>query len=283
MRASTTIQLVAGLVFAMTVSHGDARAAVAGSPPTPESVLAAAFVNRYDVDLISKIELIMRNSAGQERRRKVHGVSKIIDDRMHSIGRLTWPNYLRGMTILTIEATDRSHDAFVYLPSLDKVRRISTAQRADSFFGSDVTYEDLERRRIAEFDVESLEEVELEGEAAYRILARSLEDSGYARVIFFVAVSDGAILETRYFKRDRDSPFRVIVVPRSGMVERQGHVLPTRMTVHNHVRGTWTEVVFNDLVVNPPIDDRVFSLGALEQERPLPRSNPSDAPVTPAD
>ena len=55
------------------------------------------------------------------------------------------------------------------------------------------------------------------------------------------------------------------------------------MMVHNHVRGTTTEVVFNDLVVNPPIDDRVFSLRALEQERPLPRSDPSDAPATPAE
>lgn len=258
----------------LALSLGVASAAVEDLPPTPESVLEAAFANRYDVDLITNIELVMRNRAGQERRRKVHGVSKIIDDRMHSIGRLTWPNYLRGMTILTIESEDRSHDSFVYLPSLDKVRRISTAQKADSFFGSDVTYEDLERRRVNEFDIQSLEEVELEGEPAYRVLADAVGHSSYARVIFFVARSDGAILETRYFKRGQETPYRVIVVPRSGMIERKGHVLPTRMTVHNHTRGTTTDVVFNDLVVNPPIDSKVFSVRALEQERNLPRADP---------
>ena len=54
------------------------------------------------------------------------------------------------------------------------------------------------------------------------------------------------------------------------MVEESGHVLPTRITVHNYARGTTTEVTFEGLKVNPPIDDRIFSLVTLEQKRKLP-------------
>ena len=48
--------------------------------------------------------------------------------------------FLRPVTILQIEAVGRGHDAFVYLPSLRKVRRFTTSQRGDAFFGTDVTY-----------------------------------------------------------------------------------------------------------------------------------------------
>jgi outer membrane lipoprotein-sorting protein len=174
------------------------------------------------------------------------------------------------MTILTIEAGDRSHDAFVYLPSLQKVRRVGTGVRGDSLFGTDVTYEDLERRRVQEYELNGLGTADVRGEPAYLITARPRRDFNYDRVVFAVARSDWVILETRYFKRGEESPFRVITAPRHAMVAHDGHVIPTRLTVRNHARGTSTEVTFNDLRINPPIDDHLFSLTALERKRKLP-------------
>ncbi len=239
-------------------------------PPTAESLLRTAFANRYEVDLTSDIELLMKDGSGQERRRLFRAASKVIDGRIHSVGRLVWPYYLRGMTILTIEARDRAHDAFVYLPSLDKVRRVTTAQRWDAFLGSDVTYEDLERRRVEEYEVTSIETRNVAGESVYLIRARSRRDFSYSEVLFVIAQSDAAILEVRYYKEGESEPYRAVSAPRRFMLEQDGHVLPTRMTVHNYVRGTTTEVTFEDLKVNPPIDDSVFSLVTLEQERKLP-------------
>ena len=241
-----------------------------GNPPTADSLLRKAFANRYEVDLTSNIELLMKDRFGQERRRLFRAASKVIDGRVHSVGRLVWPHHLRGMTILTIEAHDRDYDAFVYLPSLDKVRRVTTAQRWDAFLGSDVTYEDLERRRVEEYELDSVETRNVDGEPVYLIRARSRRDFSYSEVLFVIAQSDAAILEIRYFKEGKSEPYRAVSSPRRFMVEQDGHVLPTRMTVHNHVRGTTTEVIFDDLKVNPQIDESVFSLVTLEQERKLP-------------
>ena len=91
------------------------------------------------MNVTSNIDLVMRNRTEQELRRRFRAASKLIDGRVHSVGRLVRPEYFRGMTILTIEAENRGHDAFLYLPSLGKVRRVTTAQRKDSFLGSDVT------------------------------------------------------------------------------------------------------------------------------------------------
>lgn len=268
------------LILAMLGSAGAAGAQdpedAVEARPSAKTILAAAFSNRYEVDLTANIELVMRNASGDEHRRRFEAVSKLIDDRLHSIGRVVWPPYLRGMTILSIEAQNRSHDAFVYLPSQQKVRRVSLAQRGDSFFGTDVTYEDLERGRVEDYELDGLGSEELAGETVFVIRARPLRKLHYAHVHFVVAQSDASILETRYFKRGEERPFRLISAPREAMVEADGHVFPTRLTIRNLMRETTTEIRMRDLEINPAIDDRVFSIGTLEQERALPKSEAQD-------
>lgn len=259
------------LLLSLSTAHADDH----GHPAKPHAsqLLEDAFDNRYGMDMTANIDLILRNTSGQQRVRKFRAASKKIDGLTHSIGRLVWPEYLRGMTILTIEAKERNHDAFVYLPSLQKVRRINTSQRGDAFLGSDVTYEDLERRRADEYELIALAASE-NGEPTWTISAKPLEDFSYDRVEFDVAASDHAILESRHYKRKSDTPFRIITTDRSDMIEQAGHVLPTRMVVRNSMRGTSTEVVFRDLVVSPDIDDRLFSISTLERRRDLPGERP---------
>jgi hypothetical protein len=237
---------------------------------TSESVLAAAFQNRYAVDSNSNIELLMRSASGREQSRHIQLVSKMIKGRLNSISRLSSPVYLRGMTILTIERDGGSHDVFVFLPALDKVRRITTAQKGDAFFGSDITYEDLERRRVEEFDLDALETAEYDGEAVYWIGGALIRKGNYARVDFIIAQTDKAILVTRYYKRGHESPYRVITAPRATMVRQGGHVLPTRLIASDELRGTQTEVLIRNLQINPSLNDRLFTVATLEQERKLP-------------
>jgi hypothetical protein len=277
------------LCLALAASALCAGAAAQGLPapdasaPAAEAILEAAFANRYEVDLTSNIDLVMRNRMGQELRRRFRAASKRIDGRVHSVGRLVWPEYLRGMTILTIEAENRSHDSFLYLPSLGKVRRVTTAQRHDSFLGSDVTYEDLERRRVADYELAAPETGEWDGERVYVIRGTSRRDFDYSHLVFFVARSDGAILETQYFKRGQDAPYRVIRAPREAMLESDGHVLPTQLDVENRARGTTTQVLFRDLEINPPIDDHLFSVSTLEQQRKLAVETPDQTADGPAE
>lgn len=267
--------LAAGCVLVVGATEGAPQAQDA-LPKGPAAILEEAFDHRYGIDFTSTVELVMRNRSGQELRRRFQTVSKVIEGRVHSMGRLIWPEYLRGMTILTIEAENRGHDAFLYLPSLDKVRRVSTAQRGDAFLGSDVTYEDMERQHAADFDVGAMVEEAWAGESVYRIEARPIKNYNYAAVTFLVAASDRAILAARYFKRDQSEAYRVIKAPRSHIVAREGHLFPGRLEVENLARGTTTEVEFRELEINPVIDDRIFSVSALEQERRIPGSEANE-------
>jgi len=268
---AATRRIGSSLAIACAIAMGAAAGAWAqNAQPSSESVLSAAFENRYAIDAISRVELVMRNGSGEGQRREVHYVTKMIKQRLHSIARLTAPEYLRGMTILIIEQRDRSHDAFAFLPALGKTRRVTTAQRGDAFFGSDLTYEDLERKHIDEFELAEPAVAEREGEAIYRIDAALVRKANYARVEFDVAQSDGAILATRYYKRGEQRPYRVLEAPRAAMVEQAGHVLPTRLLVSDVLRGSTTEVLITDFRINASIPDRIFTVATLDQERKLP-------------
>jgi hypothetical protein len=237
---------------------------------TPEELLQAAFANRYEVDTIYEMELILRDRGGREQRRRLHTVSKRIDGRSHSLGRVTEPASLRGTSVLIIEAESGGLDMFVYLPALRRARRVSSSQRMDSFLGSDLTYEDFERQRAQDFAVEPLPDEQVAGEACRIVRAIPKDERAYATAVFAIAESDRAILEYRYFADGSTTPYRVITTPRSAMRERGGHLLPTRFEVRNLERGTSTDLAILELAVGRPIDDRLFSIRALEQRIDLP-------------
>ena len=237
---------------------------------SPEAVLEAAFANRYEVDLISEMEIVTRDRGGSEQKRVVQAVSKRIDGRAQSIGRVLEPASLRGLTVYISEVEGGGRDTFVYLPALLRARRISGIQRLDSYLGSDLTYEDFERQRAADFSVEPLPPEDVAGEHCTMIRARPRDQHAYAAMVVAVA-PDRAILEYRYFADGAQTPYRVIETPRSEMHSEAGHLLPTRYAVRHLERGSSTELVLRKLAIDPPIDDRIFSVRTLDQQRPLPR------------
>ena len=240
------------------------------------AVLRRAFDNRYGVDTRFSIELVVRNDAGEALRRSLVVATKRIDGRLHSLGRFTYPPDLRGTTVLNIERGDRSDDHFLYLRSLGRIRRVGTSQRSDSFMGTDLTYEDFDRRRAKDYRVVSARTERLAGEevrvvtALPRLEAGYGLEAGYDRAEFWIAVADEVILETRTFKHGSAEPIRVVRTPRAGIVRLGGHDLPTRMHVENPARGTRTDVRIEDLVVDPDLDDALFTSAAIEVGRPIP-------------
>jgi hypothetical protein len=260
---------ILGAPVSLAESKEDVRFEGSGPAENAKRLLASAVAIRYDCDTRARIDLRMRDGRGGERHRRLQTVSKHIRGRMHSIGRLTAPPHLRGMTVLSIEARDRSDDVFVYLPSLRRVRRISTSRRTDSFLGSDLTYEDLDRQRADDYLVDSLAREMLEGEPVHVITARPRVHESYHRVAFLVATSDLAILGMRYYKAGDARPFRVVSFPRGSILKRGENLIPTRIHVANTIRGTETDVEVVELEVNPEIDDRLFSIVTLRAQRGL--------------
>ncbi|RJP17360.1 MAG: DUF1329 domain-containing protein [Deltaproteobacteria bacterium] len=56
----------------------------------------------------------------------------------------TYPEDIAGLALLTVRYQDgtKADDAWMYIPTIRRIRRISTAQRSDTFGGTDYTWDD---------------------------------------------------------------------------------------------------------------------------------------------
>jgi hypothetical protein len=74
--------------------------------------------------------------------------------------------------------------------------------------------------------------------------------------------------------------YKIARMPRADMESQNGHFLPRRMIFQDLETGTETEILFHSRVVNPPIDEGLFSKTTLESHRRLLRSGPGEpAPI----
>ena len=65
--------------------------------------------------------------------------------------RFTYPNDIRNTGFLVWEHPAADDERFLYLPALGRVRRIAGEERQDSFMGSDLSYEDIGGRDLADY------------------------------------------------------------------------------------------------------------------------------------
>lgn len=65
--------------------------------------------------------------------------------------RFTHPNDIRNTAFLVWEHPGADDERFLYLPALGRVRRIAGDEKQDSFVGSDLSYEDIGGRDLADY------------------------------------------------------------------------------------------------------------------------------------
>lgn len=244
------------------------------SPPAQH--LMRAFAARYDCALSGVVEIEARRGAARALHRRLEVASKIIGDRLHTYVRFREPQYIRGVAFLGIEARQSGGDAerFVFLPSLRRIRRVSGGQSGDAFLGTDLSYHDFERQQVGDFEVEGSAGSVMAGEPSWELLARPAAATTFARVHYLIAQRDHAILRTRYFKRAASKPYKIMEMPRSGMLE-SGHCrIPSFIRVSEPQRRTSTELVVTEIQLDRQFDDSLFSMAALETSREVPSLPP---------
>ena len=92
-------------------------------------------------DMSNKTEMVLTNSKGKARTHKM--ISKSMDGNKNQIIWFMEPKDDRGIAFLKIEHENKDDEMRMWLPAFNKVRRISSKKKGDSFMGSDLSYEDL--------------------------------------------------------------------------------------------------------------------------------------------
>src|SRR5688572_23165980 len=140
------LRLLVLLLFAAGVVNVSAQ-------PTAEWV--ARQIQDRDTGRDSRAELRMRLHDRQGRVREraltlltLHGARGSGD---RTLIRFTYPNDIRNTGFLVWEHPGADDERFLYLPALGRVRRIAGEEKQESFVGSDLSYEDIGGRDLAEY------------------------------------------------------------------------------------------------------------------------------------
>jgi len=243
--------------------------------PDAQQLLNAAFERRYSCSVTGVVRISTRKGSAQARDRRLHIAAKFVDGRLRTYAIFREPQYVRGMAFLGVESEDprKSEQQFVYLPSMAKVRRVSGSQPTDSFLGTDLSYHDFQRQQPSRYRAARAVPGHIDGEAIHTVSVLPLFGAPYSNVEYEIAVADAAILGTRYHKRADLAAYKIMRMPRAGIVTQNGCSVPTRVIVDERQRGTHTELTISELRTNADLDDGLFTYTALEARRDIPGIN----------
>jgi hypothetical protein len=237
-------------------------------------VLSRAFDNFWGCDLEERLDFHVTTESGQVMRHVAERIRKRIRGRTYDLFSVRGGTDRRDFRSLRIQGRGGSDDLFAWVPDLRRVRRLTSAQRGDQFFGSNLSLEDLEVQFVERNELVGRATTLVEGEPAHIVTTRPLYDSGYDRADFFIAQSDYAILEIRFYRLGALEAYKIAHMPRADTESQNGHSLPRRMIFQDLEAGTRTEIYFRSRLVDPPIDESLFTKTTLESHRRLLRSEP---------
>lgn len=182
--------------------------------------------------------------------------------------RLSAPADLRGSSYLLIEGDERN-DMFAYLPELKLVRRVTGRHSAGSIFGSDFSYEDIERLYNVSLTGQSrrLADEEVSGRAAYLVetVPEPGDDSSYQRTLAYVDQQTCVTLKTVFFEKG-DQIRKTLLADVSSIEQAGGIWIAKKVRIEDLRTQTHTELEVVKIEFDLEIPDRMFTRSSLERK-----------------
>lgn len=140
--------------------------------------------NDYKAD----VSMMLENRAGKTRQLQMDiRVLEEADPLEKSLIRFSSPRDIDGTAVLTYANRSREDDQWLFLPSVKRVKRISSANRSGAFVGSDFSYEDLVRQDVDKYSYRFIKQESCSGLTCL-IVERKPKNpgSGYSKQLLWV-------------------------------------------------------------------------------------------------
>lgn len=259
---------VAGLLLA-PAAWGQAGDAAPG--PSIQQVSDCIQANAPAHTMRQRVELKSTDRAGDGRRYDMTIEWKQGDDgNSKTLMRLSAPPDLRGSAFLMIEQGDREPDLFSYLPELEKVRRLSVRAAAGSLFGSDFSYEDMQRiQNLADSARSKLVgDEDSDGRPVWRVETRPAPEdaSAYVKIVSLIDRERCVPLRAELYEREGEMTKLITVPPARVSKEGKGWV-PMEIAIEDTDAGTRSALIVKDVELDIDIPDKRFTQQALRRRR----------------
>jgi len=215
-------------------------------------------------DMKVNLTMELTNKKGKTRSSTLRSVSK--DESKKQIIWFLAPADDKGVAFLKIEHENDDDEMRLWLPAFNKVRRISSNQKSDSFMGSDMSYEDMTSKELNEYTYELLGEEKFDDVDCYKVLSipKPETESSYSKFIGWITKDEYlALKEESYDKNDRLVKVRTIKY-----VEQKGYIVPEEIFVKNVQNNHSTLLTFDQMELDTNVKNDLYQEKNLKR---LPR------------
>ncbi len=232
-------------------------------------IVAEACTNLYGFSSIQQVEVSAGSAHGESFTRSAQVIRVgAVEGLNRMLVRFRDPMDLRGVGILLRERDNFHYDAFMYQPTLKKVRRVSVYQRHDQFFGTDLSFEDLEGKRASQWSARLLHSEVRLGRDTWVIELTPLGfPSGYEKIVGWFDKEIPVAVHFEYFlKGNGEAIHKVVDLDPGQVMETDGYFIPTHLKFTG-ARGTETVVRISNVEIRDSFPPNLFSPSSLERGR----------------
>ncbi len=154
-------------------------------------------------DFRADIIMVLTNPNGDEVSRYInYSTLEVANDGDKSLVLFNRPADIAGTALLTHGHKADADDQWLYLPTLKRVKRISSSNKSGSFVGSEFAYEDLSTQEVEKYQYKLLREESYGGKNCFVIDAYPVDaKSGYTRQERWIDKDDLLLRKVNYYDR----------------------------------------------------------------------------------
>jgi hypothetical protein len=211
--------------------------------------------NRKTPDNISSdMNMEITNKKGRKRSLKVKSISK--DNSKKQILWFLSPADDKGIAYLKIEHENKDDEIRLWLPAFKKIRRISAKKKADSFMGSDLSYEDMTSRPINDYKFSIIKEELIDNNECYILKSEPRKGikSEYSKHLTWVTKDKYLPLKEESY----DNENKLLKAKSFKYIDLNSFELVSEIFVENMQKKTNTLLKLSNLQVNTNVKDNLF-------------------------
>ncbi len=218
-------------------------------------------------DFMARQTMVLRNREGQESRRELRlQVLEVPGDGNKSLFVFDEPRDVAGTALLIFSHREDDDEQWLYLPALERVRRISSSNQSGSFLGSEFAYEDMGTPEVEKFTYRYLRD-DACGEFTCTVTERVPTNtrSGYSRQEVWQDADELRVWRVDYYDRKGDHLKTLTMSDYQQYLDRYWQA--GEMTMVNHVTGKSTVLTWMDLQFRNDLDENDFTRTGLRRAR----------------
>ncbi len=209
------------------------------------------------------LTMILTNKQGQTSTRYLKNQTlELTEDGDKSLIVFDSPKDVKGTATLTFTHKVGSDDQWLYLPSIKRVKRISSSNKSGPFMGSEFAYEDLSSQEVEKYTYKFIREETYNGQPTYVVERDPVDEkSGYTRQLVWYNKDNYRLEKVEFY--DRRNALLKTLLYKNYKLYLGKHWRAGELFMENHQTGKKTQLLFEDYQFKLGLAENDFTQNSL--------------------